>query len=75
MSRDLRRYARQTNFRLVIGFLLVLFLIGVGLIYLFYGRSAAITGVLCLLAALSPVVLILLALWAIDWIVRRSHQG
>ncbi|MGE5124556.1 MAG: hypothetical protein ACM3H7_08560 [Acidobacteriaceae bacterium] len=74
MTRDLRQYARQTNFRLALGFLLVLFIIGDGLIYIFYGRSAAITGVLCLLAALSPVTLILLALWAIDRIVRHSRQ-
>jgi len=74
MSRDLRRYARQTNLRLVVGFLLVLFIIGDGLIYIFYGRSAAITGVLCLITALSPVTLILLALWILDWIVRRNHQ-
>jgi hypothetical protein len=73
MSRDLRQYARQTSFRLVIGFLLVLFIIGDGLIYLFYGRAAAITGILCILGALAPVILILLALWAIDWIAHRRQ--
>ena len=73
MSRDLRQYARQTSFRLVIGFLLLLFIIGDGLIYLFYGRAAAITGILCILGALAPVILILLALWAIDWIAHRRQ--
>ena len=73
MGRDLRQYARQTNIRLIIGFLLVLFIIGDGLIYLFYGQGAAIMGVICLLAGITPVILIVLALWVIDWIVRRSN--
>jgi hypothetical protein len=75
MSRDLRQFARQTNIRLIIGFLLLLFIIGDGLIYLFYGRPAALMGVICLLAGLSPVVLIMMALWFIDWIVRRNDLG
>ncbi|OGO11560.1 MAG: hypothetical protein A2Y53_04275 [Chloroflexi bacterium RBG_16_47_49] len=73
MSRDLRQYARKTNLRLIIGFLLILFIVGDGLIYLFYGQAAAIMGVICLLAALIPVILILMALWFIDWIVRRNN--
>jgi len=74
MSRDLRHYARQTNFRLVIGFVLVLFIIGDGLIYIFYGRAAAITGFICLLATLAPVVLVMASLWIIDWIARRNNR-
>ncbi len=74
MSRDLRRYAGQTNIRLVFGFLLVLFLIGDGLIYLFYGQGAAIMGLICLLAGLTPVILILIALWFMDWIVQRNRM-
>ena len=73
MSRDLRQYARQTNFRLVAGFFLVLFIIGDGLIYLFFGREAAIMGLICLVAGIIPIILILLALWIIDWIVRRNN--
>jgi len=72
MNRDLRKYARQTNFRLVIGFILVLFIVGDGLIYLFYGRAAAITGLICLLGASVPVILILIALWVIDMIAKRN---
>ena len=73
MGRDLRRYARQTNVRLLIGFVLLLFLVGDGLIYLFYGREAALMGLVCLLSALAPVLLILIALWIIDWIARRAN--
>ena len=49
MSRDLRQYARQTNFRLIVGFILLLFIVGDGLIYLFYGQGAALMGLICLL--------------------------
>lgn len=71
MTRDLRRYARQTNSRLFIGFLLLLFIIGDGLIYLIWGREAALLGLVCILAGLAPLLLIALALWGIDWLTRR----
>jgi hypothetical protein len=73
MSHDLRQYARQTNIRLIIGFILVLFIIGDGLIYLFYGQGAAVMGVICLLAGLAPIILIITVLWFIDWIVRHNN--
>jgi hypothetical protein len=74
MTRDLRRYARQTNTRLFAGFLLMLFLIGDGLIYIFFGRQAALLGVVCILAGLAPLLLIALALWGIEWVVRGSDN-
>lgn len=74
MSRDLRRYAHQTNVRLFIGGLLLLFLVGDGLIYIFYGPASAITGLLCLLGGLSPLVLIWLALWILDKITERANR-
>ncbi len=73
MARDLRKYARQTTTRLAIGGLLILFLVGIGLIYLIYGREAAILGTICMLAGLSPLVLIWLSLEILDWIVRRAN--
>ena len=73
MYRDLRKYAKQTNLRLIIGFLLVLLFIGDGLIFLFYGQGAAVREIVCLLAGLSPVILIVGALWLIDGIVRRNN--
>jgi hypothetical protein len=72
MSRDLRNYSRQTTTRLVIGGVLLLFLVGDGLIYFFYGQKAAVMGMVCLLLGLAPLVLIGLALWAIEWIARRT---
>jgi hypothetical protein len=73
MARDLRRYARQTNVRLFLGFILLLFVVGIGLIYVYYGPGAAVMGVLCVIAGLAPLLLIWLALWGIEWIVRRAN--
>ncbi len=74
LTRDLRKYAKQTNVRLIIGGLLVLFIVGDGLIYLFYGPGAALTGLLCLSGGLVPIVLILLFLLLIDWVVKRANR-
>jgi len=74
MSRDLRKYARQTNVRLLIGFLILLFLIGDGLIYLLYGRGAALMGLLCLGAGLVPLVLIAAILWGMEWFLKRANR-
>lgn len=73
MVSDLRRYARQTNVRLVAGFLLILFVIGDGLIWWFYGRQAALLGLVCLLAGLAPLILIALFLWLLDLVVQRNN--
>ncbi len=36
---DLRKYASQTTFRIVVGALLLLFIVGVGLIWVIYGQA------------------------------------
>jgi hypothetical protein len=74
MGRDLRHYAKQTNLRLIAGFFLLLFFVGDGLIYIFYGRNAALMGLFCLVAGLSPLILILIALWLVDWIARSNRN-
>ena len=74
MSRDLRDYARQTNIRLIVGGIFLLFLIGDGLIYLIYGPSAAVSGFICLGVGLFPVILIMGSLAVIDWIVKRANR-
>jgi hypothetical protein len=75
MSRDLRRYARQTNSRLIIGFVLLLLIVGDGLIYIIYGQGAALMGLLCLAGVSVPLVLILVELWIIDWVANKSKVG
>jgi hypothetical protein len=74
MSRDLRKYSRQTNIRLIVGALLLLFIVGGGLIYLIYGPGAAVFGLLCLAAGLLPVVVIYLFLLLLEWIAKRANQ-
>jgi hypothetical protein len=74
MSRDLRRYGSQTTFRLVIGAIVLLFTIGIGAIWIIYGPAAALMGLLCLLGAFVPIVLIALFIFGMDWIVKRSDR-
>lgn len=72
--RDIRRYARQTQFRLIAGGILILFIIGDGLILIIYGPQAATLGLLCLAAGLAPILLIVIILLVIEWIVRWSNR-
>jgi hypothetical protein len=71
--KDLREYARQTNVRLALGAFILLFVIGVGLIWLIYGGNAAGMAFTCLLAALFPVILILGIFVAIEWVLKRAR--
>lgn len=72
--RDLRSYARQTNFRLVVGAALLLFIVGDGLIYVIYGPQAAMLGLLCLAGALLPIGAIALVLGWMEWVVKRANR-
>lgn len=74
MSRDLRKYMKDTNARLVVGALLLLFTVGLGLIWMIYGFGAAVMGFLCLLAAFVPIGLIFLLLNLSDWILKRAGR-
>jgi hypothetical protein len=73
LSRDLRKYSRQTNYRLLFGAFILLFVIGVGLIWLIYGQGAGGMALVCLLATLVPIILILGIFLAIDWILSRAR--
>lgn len=75
MTRDLRKYARQTNVRLIAGFILLLFIVGDGLIYVYYGREAAFLGLICILLGIAPLILIGLTLWMMDVIVHRLDRS
>ncbi len=74
MTRDLRKYARQTNVRLIAGALLLLFVVGDGLIYFIYGGAAALMGLLCLFAGLVPVILTIFVILLLDWIQKRADR-
>lgn len=73
MSRDLRKYSRETYLRLALGAFILLFVVGVGLIWAIYGQGAAGMGLLCLLAALVPIILILAVFLAIEWILKSAR--
>jgi hypothetical protein len=75
VTRDLRRYARQTNLRLFLGGILILFLVGDGLIYLIYGKNAALMGLVCLMIGLAPLFLIWLILTLMAWVTNKIDQG
>ena len=74
MSRDLRKYVKETNLRLLIGAFISLFVIGIGLIWWIYGPGAAVMGFLCLLGALVPIGLIFHFLYLSDWILKRAGR-
>ena len=73
MSRDLRKYSRQTYVRLALGAFILLFVVGVGLVWAIYGPGAGGMAFTCLLAALFPIILILLVFLAIEWILKRAR--
>ncbi|MBT3188346.1 MAG: hypothetical protein HN736_19355 [Anaerolineae bacterium] len=74
MSRDLRKYAQDTSIQLGVGAFLLLFIVGDGLIYLIYGKGAAMMGLLCLLAGVAPVVVIAVFMILLNWIVKRANR-
>ena len=70
----MRAYAAQTQTRLILGGLALLFVVGGGLIWWRYGGSAALLGFVCLLAALFPVLLIWSALAGMGWLTRERDD-
>ena len=74
MKRDLRKYVKDTNTRILFGAFFMLFVIGIGLIWAIYGGGAAVTAFLCLLGAAVPIGLIFLSLFGLDWIVKRANR-
>ncbi len=74
LSRDLRKFSKNTNVRLAIGFVVLLFVVGDGLIYLIFGTRAAVMGALCILGGLAPVILIAGLLIITDQVVRKAND-
>jgi hypothetical protein len=72
--KDLREFSRKTNIRLVIGFVLILFLVGDGLVYLIYGKNAAISGAICILGGLIPIGLIGGLFLLIDFVIKKANE-
>lgn len=70
---DLRKYASQTNFRLILGGLIILLVVGEGLIWIIYGGPAALMGLLCIGAGLIPVIIIVIILAVMEKIVKNQR--
>jgi hypothetical protein len=74
LSKDLRKYSKETNIRLALGAFILLFVVGVGLIWAIYGQGAAGMGMLCLTATFLPIILILAIFVGIEWILKRAGR-
>ena len=74
MPRDLRKFTAQTNVRLILGGLGLLFVVGLGLIALIYGPNAALMGFLCLLGGMVPVGLVALVMFGLDIFVNKNYK-
>jgi hypothetical protein len=73
-GRDLRAYASGTTFRLVLGGLVLVLIVGNVLIWVFYGRGAAQLSLLCMGVTLLPALLIAMVLWVMGRIVRKDRD-
>ena len=69
---DSRAYGRQLERELVAGGLLIGLVVGVGLIYLFWGPSAAVTSALCFVGFLGVIALVWGFLLLVDWLGKRD---
>ena len=75
MGRDLRKYARSTSTRLIVGALMILFVVGDGLIALIYGRQAGLIALLCTGICLLPLASIAAWLWLMERIAKGLDDG
>ena len=53
---------------------MLLFLVGLGLIWYFYGLRAAFLGLLCMLGGLVPVGLVIVLMVGLDSVVKRINN-
>jgi hypothetical protein len=74
-EKDLREYAAGTHRRLILGGLILIFILGVGLIWWRYGPGAGWMALLCTVAGLAPAVLIAIWLRVMEWAAKRLKDG
>lgn len=74
MKRDLRKYSETTTFRVIIGGVLIIFIVGLVLIGLIYGVNSALFGLFCLLSALIPAGLIILTIYLVNRYVENEKR-
>jgi len=71
-QRDLRKYRNQTQNRMIIGLFILCLTVGLGLIWYYFGRNAAMLGLLCLAGAVGVVLVIVLLLNIIERISKND---
>lgn len=69
--RDLRAYSKQTLIGYVVGGIVVIILVAETLIYFYYGKNAAVLGLLCILLGLTPIGLVWIFLWLLELFLKR----
>lgn len=72
-SFDTRQHRTSTEARLVAGGYLILLVVGGALVWLLYGRVAALTAVSCLLAVAAIIALLWLVLGVLERWVREDE--
>ena len=68
------RFARSTEGQLVIGFFLLLYFVGGGLIWYFYGPGGALLGWVCITGGLLFFLLLYAIVSLIGWWANREYK-
>jgi uncharacterized membrane protein len=71
--RDLRKYASQTSFRLIVGGISMVIIAGVTATWLIYGKSAALSALICIGIGLLPIAVIILVFILINALLRKYN--
>jgi hypothetical protein len=71
--RDLRKYASQTSFRLIVGGISIVIIAGVTATWLIYGKSAALSALICIGIGLLPIAVIILVFILINALLRKYN--
>lgn len=74
MANNLKQYNNETIRRLIYGTLIILFTVGLGLIWAFYGAGAAGMGLLCLIGASVPVLLVISVIFGMDFFMHKMDK-
>jgi hypothetical protein len=74
MSFDPQKHFKQTQLQFVIGFVVILIIVGFGLIFYFYGSSAAVMGIICVATGVLPVIVIYMILKGIENYVNKINN-
>jgi Na+/melibiose symporter-like transporter len=74
MVKDLRKYAQSTNFRLILGGLILVTVVAFILIALFYGINSALFGLICVFAALIPISIVLFLFFLLNRYISNERK-